>query len=70
MISFKFPFFSFLFYSPFYFQFLIFKLKLCRRGNSPAGWRSAPALNPKMRRSLSVSPVLLSKHQAHEHARV
>jgi hypothetical protein len=22
----------------------------CRRGNSPAGWRSAPALNPKMRR--------------------
>jgi hypothetical protein len=24
----------------------------CRRGNSPAGWRSAPALNPKMRRGL------------------
>jgi hypothetical protein len=22
----------------------------CRRGNSPAGWRNAPALNPKMRR--------------------
>jgi hypothetical protein len=21
-----------------------------RRGNSPAGWRNAPALNPKMRR--------------------
>jgi hypothetical protein len=24
----------------------------CRRGNSPAGWRSAPALNPKMRKGL------------------
>jgi prefoldin subunit 5 len=23
---------------------------ICQRGNSPAGWRSAPALNPKMRR--------------------
>jgi hypothetical protein len=22
----------------------------CQRGNSPAGWRNAPALNPKMRR--------------------
>jgi hypothetical protein len=22
----------------------------CRRGNSPAGWRNAPALNPKIRR--------------------
>jgi hypothetical protein len=28
----------------------------CRRGNSPAGWRNAPALNPKMRRGLSVLP--------------
>jgi hypothetical protein len=27
-------------------------------------------LNPKMRRGLSVSPVVLSKHQAHGHARV
>jgi hypothetical protein len=26
----------------------------CQRGNSPAGWRNAPALNPKMRRGLSV----------------
>jgi hypothetical protein len=26
----------------------------CRRGNSPAGWRNASALNPKMRRGLSV----------------
>jgi hypothetical protein len=26
----------------------------CRRGNSPAGWWNAPALNPKMRRGLSV----------------
>jgi hypothetical protein len=26
----------------------------CRRGNSPAGWRNAPALNPKMRRGLNV----------------
>jgi hypothetical protein len=24
----------------------------CRRGNSPAGWRSAPALNPKMMKGL------------------
>jgi hypothetical protein len=30
---------------------------LCRRGNSPARWRNAPALNPKMRRrGLSVLP--------------
>jgi ribonuclease HI len=29
----------------------------CRRGNSLAGWRNAPALNPKMRRGLSVLPV-------------
>jgi hypothetical protein len=28
----------------------------CRRGNSLAGWRNAPALNPKMRRGLSVLP--------------
>jgi hypothetical protein len=28
-----------------------------RRGNSLAGWRNAPALNPKMRRGLSVLPV-------------
>jgi hypothetical protein len=27
-----------------------------RRGNSPSGWRNAPALNPKMRRGLSVLP--------------
>jgi hypothetical protein len=26
----------------------------CRRGNSPAGWQNAPALNPKMTRGLSV----------------
>jgi hypothetical protein len=24
----------------------------CRRGNSPTGWRSAPALNPNMRKGL------------------
>jgi hypothetical protein len=29
----------------------------CRRGKSPAGWWIAPALNPKMRRGLSVLPV-------------
>jgi hypothetical protein len=29
----------------------------CQRGKSPAGWRNAPALNPKMRRGLSVLPV-------------
>jgi hypothetical protein len=28
----------------------------CRRGDSPIGWRNAPALNPKMRRGLSVLP--------------
>jgi hypothetical protein len=28
----------------------------CRRGNSLARWRNAPALNPKMRRGLSVLP--------------
>jgi hypothetical protein len=28
----------------------------CRRGKSPAGWRNAPALNPKMRRGRSVLP--------------
>jgi hypothetical protein len=28
----------------------------CWRGNSPVGWRNAPALNPKMRRGLSVLP--------------
>jgi hypothetical protein len=32
----------------------------CRRGNSPAGWRNAPALNPKMRRGLSVLPARLT----------
>jgi hypothetical protein len=30
----------------------------CRRGNSLAGWRNAPALNPKMRRGLSVLPII------------
>jgi hypothetical protein len=37
---------------------------------SPTGWQGTPALNPKMRRGLSVLLVLLSEHQAHEHARV
>jgi hypothetical protein len=32
-------------------------LRYCRRGKSPVGWRSAPTLNPKMRRGLSVLPV-------------
>jgi hypothetical protein len=27
-------------------------IHFCRRGNSPAGWRSAPALNPKMRKGI------------------
>jgi hypothetical protein len=31
-------------------------MKLSKR-NSPAGWWNAPALNPKMRRGLSVLPV-------------
>jgi hypothetical protein len=29
----------------------------CQRGNSLAGWQNLPALNPKMRRGLSVLPV-------------
>jgi hypothetical protein len=29
----------------------------CRRGNSPAEWRNATALNPKMRRGLNVLPI-------------
>jgi hypothetical protein len=36
----------------------------CRRGNSPAGWQNAPALNPKMRRGLSV---LLARWSREEH---
>jgi hypothetical protein len=31
---------------------LDFVFKVCRRENSLAGWRSAPALNPKMRNGL------------------
>jgi hypothetical protein len=40
---------------------------------SPAGWRNAPALNPKMRRGLSVLPVtrLVDEHtKAHKSFRV
>jgi hypothetical protein len=36
----------------------------CRRGNSSAGWRNAPALNPKMRRGLRV---LLVRWNREEH---
>jgi hypothetical protein len=32
------------------------RIGICWRGNSPAGWWNAPALNPKMRRGLSVFP--------------
>jgi hypothetical protein len=35
----------------------------CRRGNSPAGWRNAPALNPKMRRGLSVLPARWNREE-------
>jgi hypothetical protein len=35
----------------------------CRRGNSLAGWWNAPALNPKMRRGLSVLPVRWSQEE-------
>jgi hypothetical protein len=35
----------------------------CRRGNSPAGWRNAPTLNPKMRRGLSVLPVRWNREE-------
>jgi hypothetical protein len=30
---------------------------------SPAGWRNAPALNPKMRRGLSVLPVMWKREE-------
>jgi hypothetical protein len=32
--------------------------KIVSKRKSPAGWRSAPALNPKMRRGLSVLLVM------------
>jgi hypothetical protein len=37
----------------------------CRRGNSLAGWRNAPTLNPKMRRGLSVLPAwwMIDEHK-------
>jgi hypothetical protein len=35
----------------------------CRRGNSSAGWRNAPALNPKMRRGLSVLPARWNREE-------
>jgi hypothetical protein len=35
----------------------------CRRGNSPPGWRNAPALNPKMRRGLSVLPARWNREE-------
>jgi hypothetical protein len=44
-------------------SFSILRLESCRRGNSPAGWQNAPALNPKMRRGLSVLPVRWSREE-------
>jgi hypothetical protein len=38
----------------------------CWRGKSPAVWRNAPALDPKMRRGLSVLPVY---RKVEEHTR-
>jgi hypothetical protein len=35
----------------------------CWRGESPAGWRNAPALNPKMRRGLSVFPARWNREE-------
>jgi hypothetical protein len=37
--------------------------RVCRRGNSPAGWRNTPALNPKMRRGLSVLPARWNREE-------
>jgi hypothetical protein len=42
----------------------------CRRGNSPAGWRNATALNPKMRRVLSVLLVSWKMGRTQEHTRI
>jgi hypothetical protein len=36
---------------------------MCRRGNSPARWRNAPALNPKMWRGLSVLPARWNREE-------
>jgi hypothetical protein len=40
-------------------------IHFCRRGNSPAEWRNAPALNPKMGRVLSVLSVcyMIDEHK-------
>jgi hypothetical protein len=37
---------------------------------SPAGWRSAPALNPKMRRGLRVLLVSWKMGRTQEHTRI
>jgi hypothetical protein len=42
----------------------------CRRGNSPAGWRNAPALNTKMRRGLSILLVSWKMGRTQEHTRI
>jgi hypothetical protein len=42
----------FLFFLFFYIRIFVILVGGCRRGNSLAGWRSAPALNPKMRKGL------------------
>jgi hypothetical protein len=39
------------------------KVNAYRRGNSPAGWRIAPALNPKMRRGLSILPARWNREE-------
>jgi hypothetical protein len=41
----------------------ILNVVICRRGNSPPRWWNAPALNPKMRRGLSVLPASRDEHK-------
>jgi hypothetical protein len=40
-----------------------FSVEYCRRGDSPVGWRNGPALNPKMRRGLSVLPARWNREE-------
>jgi hypothetical protein len=42
----------------------------CRRGNSPVGWRNAPAINPKTRRGLSILLVSWKMGRTQEHTRI
>jgi hypothetical protein len=42
----------------------------CWRGNSPVGWRNAPALNPKMRKGPKCFACRLEGGRTHEDTRI